>query len=161
MTVLDGQAGAGKGVVLAAASQAWREESYTVIGTAVAGATAERLGADARLERSVTTDGLILGVECGRERFDAKTVVVVDEAGIADTRRLSRVAEIAAERNAKLVLVGDGAQLSPIGAGGLFARLPEEVPSAQLTEVHRARHEWERNAWAQVRDGDALCARVV
>jgi conjugative relaxase-like TrwC/TraI family protein len=82
MTVLEGQAGTGKGVVLAAASQAWREEGYTVVGTAVAGATAERLGADARLERSVTTDGLINGVERGRERLDAKTVVVMDEAWV-------------------------------------------------------------------------------
>jgi conjugative relaxase-like TrwC/TraI family protein len=158
MTVLEGQAGTGKGVVLAAASQAWREEGYTVIGTAVAGATAERLGADARLERSVTTDGLVNGVERGRERLDKRTVVVMDEAGIADTRRLSRLAEIAAERDAKLVLVGDGAQLSPIGAGGLFARIGEEVPSARLTEVHRARHEWERQAWAQVRDGNSAHA---
>jgi ATP-dependent exoDNAse (exonuclease V) alpha subunit len=71
----------------------------------------------------------------------------MDEAGIADTRRLSRVAELAGELGSKLVLVGDSGQLSPIGAGGLFARLPEKAPSAWLTEVHRARHEWERQAW--------------
>jgi conjugative relaxase-like TrwC/TraI family protein len=155
MTVMVGQAGTGKGVVLAAAAEAWREEGYRVVGTAIAGATAERLGADARLERSFTTDGLIGKVERGSERIDNKTVVVMDEGGMADTKRLARVAELTAERESKLVLVGDSAQLSPIGAGGVFAELKEKVPSADLTEVQRARNEWERQAWAQVRDGKA------
>ncbi len=52
MSVLVGQAGTGKGVVIATAASAWRSEGYEVIGTAVAGATAERLGDDAKLERS-------------------------------------------------------------------------------------------------------------
>ena len=52
VSVLVGQAGTGKGVVIAAASEAWRKEGYEVIGTAIPGATAKRLGADAKLERS-------------------------------------------------------------------------------------------------------------
>ena len=155
VSVLVGQAGTGKGVVLAAASEAWREEGYSVIGTAIAGATAERLGADARLERSFTTDALIGKAERGSEKIDSKTVVVMDEAGMADTRRLSRLAELAGQRRSKLVLVGDSAQLSPIGAGGLFAELKDKVPSAELTEVRRAQNEWERQAWAQVREGQS------
>ncbi len=47
VSVLVGQAGTGKGVVIATAAGAWQREGYQVIGTAVAGATAERLGADA------------------------------------------------------------------------------------------------------------------
>ncbi len=155
ITVLVGHAGTGKGVVLTAASEAWRSEGYRVVGTAIAGATAERLAADAHLERSLTTDGLIAKVEHGSERLDSKTVVVMDETGMADTRRLSHLAELTAEHESKLVLVGDSAQLSPIGAGGMFTELKEKVPSAELTEVHRARNEWERHAWAQVRDGNA------
>ncbi len=155
VSVMVGEAGTGKGVVLAAASDAWQREGYQMIGTAIAGATAERLAAEARLERSFTTDGLIGKVERGSERIDSKTVVVMDEAGMADTRRLSRMAELTAERESKLVLVGDSAQLSPIGAGGLFGELRDKVPSAQLREVHRARNEWERQAWAQVREGQS------
>jgi ATP-dependent exoDNAse (exonuclease V) alpha subunit len=56
------------------------------------------------------------------------------------------------------VLVGDQDQLSPIGAGGLFDSVRSRVPSAELTEVHRARDQWERDAWAQVRAGDAAPA---
>jgi conjugative relaxase-like TrwC/TraI family protein len=155
VTVLVGQAGTGKGVVLGAASAAWRSEEYEVIGTAVAGETAERLGADAKTDRVLTTDALIARVQSGGVRLGRGTVVVMDEAGMADTKRLARVVELTAQRESKLVLVGDGEQLSPIGAGGLFTELRERVPSAELTEVHRARHEWERQAWAQVRDGRA------
>ena len=47
-----------------------------------------------------------------------------------------------------MVLVGDQAQLPSIGAGGMFAELQSQVPTAELSEVHRANHEWEREAWA-------------
>lgn len=77
----------------------------------------------------------------------------MDEAGMADTDRLSRLVEITSEHRAKLVLAGDAAQLGPIGAGGLFPQLSERVPTAELREVHRANHEWERRAWEQVRNG--------
>ncbi len=53
------------------------------------------------------------------------------------------------------MLVGDEAQLGAIGAGGLFGAIEKQVPSAELTEVRRARQEWEREAWAQVRAGNA------
>jgi conjugative relaxase-like TrwC/TraI family protein len=155
MTVLVGQAGTGKGVVIRAAAGAWQRDGYQVIGTAVAGATAERLGADAKLERSMTTDSLIGRAESGSLNIDSRTVVVMDEAGMADTHRLSTLTEMTAQHDSKLVLVGDQAQLPSIGAGGMFATLKDTVPTAELTEVHRAKHAWEREAWQQVRAGAA------
>jgi conjugative relaxase-like TrwC/TraI family protein len=155
VSVLVGQAGTGKGVVLSTATRAWQREGYEVIGTAVAGATAERLGADARLQRSLTTDALLAREQTGQLTLGAKTVVVMDEAGMADTHRLSKLTELTARRESKLVLVGDQAQLSAIGAGGMFAAIQDRVPTAELREVHRAQHAWERQAWAQLRAGEA------
>jgi ATP-dependent exoDNAse (exonuclease V) alpha subunit len=142
-------------VVIQAAAGAWQREGYQVIGTAVAGATAERLGQDAGLEKSVTTDALIARVESGSVAMDSRTVVLMDEAGMADTHRLSRLTELTAERGSKLVLVGDQAQLPAIGAGGMFPAVQKEVPTAEVTEVRRANHDWEREAWQQVRSGEA------
>jgi len=142
-------------VVLSAAAAAWREEGYDVWGTAIAGATARRLGADARLEQSATTDALLHRLDTGAVKLGDRSVVVMDEAGMADTRRLARLVQETGRANSKLVLVGDEAQLGAIGAGGLFGAVREQVPSAELTEVRRARHEWEREAWAQVRAGNA------
>src|ERR1039458_1323139 len=79
VSVLIGQAGTGKGVVIRAAAGAWQRDGYQVIGTAVAGATAERLGADAKLERSMPTDALIARVESGSLNIDSRTVVVMDD----------------------------------------------------------------------------------
>ena len=158
ITVLVGQAGTGKGVVLSAASHAWQTEGYRVIGTAVAGATAERLGADARTDESLTSDTLIARAGKDTLGLDEKTVVVMDEAGMADTARMSKLAELTSEKGSKLVLAGDSAQLSPIGAGGLFREVGKCAPCAELSEVRRAQHEWERDAWAKLRDGEAARA---
>ena len=155
VSVLVGQAGTGKGVVLSAAADAWKRDGYEVIGTAIAGATAERLGTEAKLERSVNTNALLAGVDSGYTQLGPDSVVVMDEAGMADTARLSALMDATAERESKLVLVGDQAQLSPISAGGMFAELQDRVPTAELAEVHRAQHDWERDAWGQLRAGEA------
>ena len=63
MVVLVGEAGTGKGVVLDAAREAWERDGQRVIGTAIAGATAQRLGADAGIRETMTTDSLIGRVE--------------------------------------------------------------------------------------------------
>jgi conjugative relaxase-like TrwC/TraI family protein len=154
ISVLVGRAGTGKGVVLSTAARAWRLDRYKVIGTAIAGATAQRLKEDAHLDSSHTTNGLIKGVEGGRIHLGSRSVVIMDEAGMADTERLSRLVKLADEHRAKLVLVGDSAQLGPIGPGGMLEQLRNRVPSAELSEVRRANNEWERRAWEHVRSGE-------
>jgi conjugative relaxase-like TrwC/TraI family protein len=158
ITTLIGQAGTGKGVVLQAATNAWQKDGYNVIGTAIAGATAERLGADAKTDQSMTTDALLARENSGLVNLDKNTVVVMDEAAMADTNRFSRLVKQTAEKESKLVLAGDSAQLSAIGAGGLFDHITDCAPNAKLTEVHRAENQWEREAWAQVREGNATAA---
>jgi len=120
VSVLVGQAGTGKGVVISAAREAWEADGHRVIGTAVAGATAKRLGADTGMCETMTTDALLGRVQSGRLGLDERSVVVMDEAGMADTRRLAGLTRATSESGSKLVLVGDQDQLSPIGAGGLF-----------------------------------------
>jgi conjugative relaxase-like TrwC/TraI family protein len=158
VVVLVGEAGTGKGVVLDAARDAWEQDGYRVIGAAVAGVAAQRLGTDSGMGETMTADALTHRVENARLALDERTVVVFDEAGMADTRRLATIVELTHAAHAKLVLAGDSAQLSPIGAGGLFGEIQDRVPAATLTEVYRANHAWERDAWASVRAGDAQTA---
>jgi len=155
ITVLVGEAGTGKSVVLGAARDAWECEGYRVIGTAVAGAAAQRLAGDAGIRETMTADALTHRAQAGSLGLDSRSVVVFDEAGMADTRRLAKLVEITDRSQSKLVLAGDSAQLSSIGAGGLFREIQELAPTATLTEVHRANHAWEREAWGRLRDGDA------
>jgi conjugative relaxase-like TrwC/TraI family protein len=155
VSVLIGQAGTGKGVVLKTATNAWQKDGYHVIGTAIAGATAERLAADAKTDRSMTTDALLLRAEKGTLNLGKDTVVVMDETGMADSKRLPDLVSLTNQSESKLILAGDSAQLSPIGAGGLFNEIADRAPTAELKEVHRAQNEWERKAWAHVREGEA------
>ena len=154
VSVLVGRAGTGKGVVTRAATRTWQLEGNEVIGTAIAGATAKRLQADTGTDRAMTTDSLLHGIENGHIRLNSKTVVIMDEAGMADSDRLPRLINLTAQHDSKLLLAGDSAQLSSIGPGGLFKELEGRVPTAELTEVHRARHQWERHAWEEIRQGE-------
>jgi conjugative relaxase-like TrwC/TraI family protein len=154
VVILIGQAGTGKGVVLSAATDAWQKEGYEVIGTAVPGATAMRLQADTKSDQGVTADSLITSFEHGRLKLDPNTVIMLDEAGMLDSERLSKLVRLSEQYGVKLVLAGDAAQLSSIGPGGLFKWLERKVPTAELTEVHRAHHQWEREAWSEVREGE-------
>jgi ATP-dependent exoDNAse (exonuclease V) alpha subunit len=77
---------------------------------------------------------------------------------MADSERLPKLIELTAQHESKLVLAGDSAQLSSIGAGGLFKEIEKNVHAAELKEVHRARDEWEKRAWVEVRNGEAMRA---
>jgi conjugative relaxase-like TrwC/TraI family protein len=152
--VLVGRAGTGKGVVIAAAARAWQLEGNDVIGIAISGSRAQGLKEEAKLDCAHTADQLINGMQNGRINLGPNTVVVMDEAAMSDSERFEQITQLTARANAKAVYVGDAAQIGSIGAGGLFAQLEGKVPTAELTEVHRAHHEWEREAWEQIRNGE-------
>ncbi len=154
IAVLVGPAGTGKGVVISTAARAWQLDGNEVIGISVAGQVAQRLQNEASLDRSYSADDLNYGIQQGRIRIGPNTVIVFDEAAMADHERIAPLVKLTAERGAKPLLVGDAEQLSSIGPGGLFAALEGRVPTAELHEVHRANHDWERQAWQQIRAGE-------
>jgi ATP-dependent exoDNAse (exonuclease V) alpha subunit len=63
-------------------------------------------------EEVATCDRLLGDLDRGREQLDARTVVVVDEAGMVGSRKLTRLLEHAEQAQTKLVLVGDDRQLA-------------------------------------------------
>ncbi len=153
--VLIGPAGTGKGVVIDAAARAEQLCGNDTLGIAVSGSTAQRLGQDspALAGQTLTLDALVVRAERGQLAVDQCTTIFFDEAGMADTDRLDRLTELVADRGAKLVAIGDGAQLPSIGAGGMFDRLAELVPSAELSNVRRTLDPREQRAWADLRAG--------
>jgi conjugative relaxase-like TrwC/TraI family protein len=154
-SVLIGPAGTGKGVVIDAAARAEQLTGHETMGVAVSWSTAERLGRDSpALAGSVfSIDALISRQQHGHVDVDQYTTIYLDEAGMADTDRLNRLCEMVERTGAKLVTIGDSAQLPSIGAGGMFDRLTEIVPSAQLSNVRRTLDPAEQKAWADLRAG--------
>ena len=159
-TALIGRAGTGKGVVIDTAARAELAAGREVIGVAVAGRTAQRLGEDspAFCGRVRTLDGLVTALEHGRANVGPQTTVYVDEAGMGDTARLARLVDEVDHRGGSLVLVGDSRQLASVGAGGMFERLHDVVPAAELSEVRRTSDPAERVAWDALRSGDPALA---
>ena len=64
-------------------------------------------------------------------------IVLVDEAGTIGTRTLARLAEAVALADAKLVLVGDDAQLPPVPAGAGYANLLDHQRQVHSLETPR------------------------
>ncbi len=153
--ILVGPAGTGKGVVLDAAARAEQLAGHQTLGVAVSWSTAERLGRDspALSQQVFSVNALISRVEHGHLQVDADTTIYFDEAGMADTNRLDRLTKMVERTGAKLVTVGDGAQLPSIGAGGMFDRLTEIAPSAELSDIRRTLDPHEQRAWADLRAG--------
>ena len=84
-------------------------------------------------------------------------LVVVDEASLAGTFALDELASAARDARAKVVLVGDDAQLTSVEAGGMFRTLVRERGDdvATLADVRRFTAVWERDASLGVRRGVA------
>jgi len=153
--IVIGPAGTGKGVVIDAAARAEQLTGHETLGIAVSGSTAQRLGRDspALSDRTLTLDALVARVDAGRLNVDRDTTIYFDEAGMADTSRLERLTEVVERTGAKLVAIGDGEQLPSIGAGGMFDRLAQIGPCAELSRVHRTRDTDEQRAWSDLRAG--------
>jgi conjugative relaxase-like TrwC/TraI family protein len=154
--VLVGPAGTGKGVVIDAAARAERLAGRQVIGVAVSGSIAERLGADspALALQTMTLDALVTRANRGTVEVERHTTVFLDEAGMVDHARLDALIELVERSGAKLIAVGDGRQLPSIGPGGMFDRLAEHAPSAGLADIHRTTDPEERSAWQALRAGE-------
>lgn len=140
-----GFAGAGKSTLLATARDAWARQGVTVHGAALAGKAAEELE-NASGITSRTLASLELSWKNGYEPIAKGDILVVDEAGMVGTRQLSRVTEKMQEIGARLVLVGDPDQLQPIEAGTPFRQVVNAHGATCLTEIHRQKADWQKQA---------------
>ncbi|MEP1577193.1 AAA family ATPase [Roseibium album] len=148
-----GLAGAGKSTMLATAMDAWRRQGVTVHGAALAGKAADGLESASSIQ-SRTLASLEASWENEYEPISKGDVLVVDEAGMIGTRQLARVSSKLEKIGAKLVLVGDPDQLQPIEAGTPFRDLIDTCGASHLTEIHRQREDWQKQASRDLASGD-------
>lgn len=145
LTAVVGRAGAGKTTMMKAAREAWEMAGYRVVGAALAGKAAEGLEKEAGIaSRTLASWELAWGKGC--DRLDAKTVFVLDEAGMVSSRQMALFVGEIVTSGAKLVLVGDPDQLQPIEAGAAFRAIAERTGYAELQTIYRQRDAWMREA---------------
>ncbi len=155
--LLIGPAGAGKTTAMLALRRAWEagHEGGSVVGLAPSAGAAQVLAEDLGIATENTAKWWHEHLATG-EGFAAGQLVILDEASLAGTLTLDRITALAADAGAKVLLIGDYAQLQAVDAGeafGLLAHSLDDVP--ELTEVHRFTHGWEKAASLELRNGRA------
>lgn len=91
--------------------------------------------------------------EEGRWQLSPGQLVIVDEACLAGTLALDELRAQTEAAGAKLLLVGDQAQLPAVEAGGALRLLANDCGAVELTSVWRFSEAWEAAASLELRRG--------
>ena len=92
--------------------------------------------------------------------LDKKTLTIIDEAGMIDTKVMNDLVMSIAATGGKILFTGDGrhAQLQPVQAGSYFREVTALSPTMELTEIRRQRHEEDRALVKHLATGNAEAA---
>jgi len=152
---LQAPAGAGKTHSLKALRVAAHRAGKQVLVLAPTGKAVDEAMREGAGDRGLTVAKALTLIEDDDLDVDRRTLVVVDEASMVGTPELKKLLSCAVAGRAKMVLVGDAYQLSPVKArGGMFEDLCEELPwSQRLGEVWRMRSAEERDMSLALRSG--------
>lgn len=155
LDVLVGPAGAGKTTAMNALRRAWEAEHGpgSVVGLVPSAVAAQVLADDLGIPTENTAkwwqNHLLYGTT-----FENGQLVIIDEASLAGTLSLDRITHLAHDAVAKVLLVGDYAQLQSVDAGGAFAMIANDRDDTpELVDVHRFTHAWEKTASLKLRHG--------
>jgi conjugative relaxase-like TrwC/TraI family protein len=151
-------AGSGKTTAMSALTAAWTASGGTVVGLAPSAVAAAILGQESGTHAD-TLAKLTHALTAGRlpgwaKQVNNRTLLIVDEAGMASTGDLAAVTRFALQRGASIRLVGDDRQLASVAAGGVLRDIKAAVGAVTLTELIRFRDQAEGAASLALRTGD-------
>lgn len=181
---LTGVAGSGKTLVLDAVRRGFEHQGYRVIGAALAGKATAGLQGSANIESRTVASYLynmektvgdrlkeqakhharmlvrqLIGKKTYRHQkvsIAKKSVLIVDESSMLDTRTMTRLLHHADKAKATVILVGDDNQLPGIDAGGPAKHIAEKLGDSTLSTNRRQRNQDDRDAVKQVRKGEMI-----
>jgi ATP-dependent exoDNAse (exonuclease V) alpha subunit len=138
---------------------AWTEDGGQVFGLApsASAAAAAVLGEQTGI-RTDTLAKLTWSLDQGdlpewAAAIGPSTLLIIDEAGMADTLSLDTAVQFAIARGANVRLIGDDQQLAAIGAGGVLRDITHTHGALPLTELHRFTDPGEAAASLALREG--------
>ena len=169
-------AGTGKSTALNAIARAFESmgnragAGYDVCGASVSWRASLDVGASVGVP-SLAIDALLARIDRraadGRPAFDRKTILLVEESGLQSSVQLARLLELVDRGNegagnldgesnlSGLVMVGDDRQLRPVGPGHSIRLVRDAIGAVSLSQIHRQREPWAREAVLAFARGDA------
>jgi conjugative relaxase-like TrwC/TraI family protein len=150
-------AGTGKTTAMRALTLAWTQDGGQVLGLAPSAAAAAVLAEQTAI-RADTLAKLTWSLRHGElpdwaAAVGPSTLIIIDEAGMADTLSLDVAVQFAIGRGASVRLVGDDQQLAAIGAGGVLRDIKHTHGALRLAELHRFTNPAEAAASLALREG--------
>lgn len=179
LALLSGIAGSGKTRLLRSAREEWERAGYRVVGATLSGKAAGELRAGAGIDtetfekrrRQIEPTWGEWAAHVGtqfknaalkrwtytmdRMHLDDNTVVVIDEAAMADTKQMEFFLRRADRAQAKVVLVGDERQLPAIEGASPFYALLKRHGGPELTTIYRQDEDWMKEVVRSFAGGDA------
>ncbi len=151
-------AGSGKTTAMAVLADAWQADGGTVIGLAPSAVAADELGSSMGVQ-SDTLAQLTVRLEknaalpAWATAITPKTLVVIDEAGMASTSDLHTTIQFVTSRGGSVRLIGDDQQLAAVASGGVLRDVQAAAGAASLSELVRFRDPAEAAATLGLRSG--------
>ena len=155
VAICDAAAGSGKTTLARALVDAAHRSGLKTLGLSPTWVAADELS------KSIGIDALAIAKwrydhkHGGGPQIDDKTLIVLDEAGIAGIQDLEAVLKVAHEKGAKVVCFGDRRQLQAVPGGSSLRAVADIVSrGAVLSQVRRQETAWQRAASIVMAKGD-------
>lgn len=157
-SIMQGAAGTGKSATFGAVRDIYKNQGYNVIGIAPSGKAAEGLIRDGI--NSMTLHRFLLQYENEKISVNDKTLILLDEAGMTDTRSLHAIAYVAEKHGAKFVAAQDSKQLESVGSASTSSMLADDnvAGNTELIRIARQNHLEDRDiaqSWLKGAPGEA------
>jgi|GEM_PF-6324610 len=90
--------------------------------------------------------------------FTDKDILIVDEGGMVGTKHYQHILGKAEDAGAKVIVIGDNAQLKAFSAGAFYDEMLQQHGFAELSEIRRQKVDWQREASTYLSEGETRAA---
>lgn len=137
IAVIEGLAGTGKTTSIVVAVNAWKAQGMDVIGVSTSENATQKLAEESGIANAWNGAKLLDMIGRGTLTLRRDHVLILDEAGMMDTKQAHGIMSAAARAGAKVVLMGDVRQLQSVLGGSPMGACRDVLGSAKLEGVRR------------------------
>lgn len=138
---LVGRAGTGKTFTAQAFVDAYRSQGYDVIGVSGGWKASKKLESEVDGMGARALASILARLDAGTLKLNAKSLVILDEAGMVGTIDRQRLEQHVAAAGGKIIATGDPRQLQSPSAGESYRVSIDAVGKIEMTDVQRQKSE--------------------